>query len=333
MRLLVNSLVCLAVSALGASAAADDLWVEYPGGEGPGAGKHIVFVTGDDEYRSEESMPELAKLLSVKHGFRCTVLFAIDPETGAISPTYQENIPGTEQLADADLMVLFTRFRDLPPEQMQPILDYTDSGKPIIALRTATHPFMFRKYADEFGRFSYNSGEPNWQGGYGRQVLGETWVNHHGHHQVESARGLPSKGQEGHPILRGINDIWGPGDVYGIRSLTGDSTPIVDGVVLTGMNPGDPPNKWKSTMPMAWTKTHETSTGAKARVFTTTMGHAGDFDNAGVRRMLVNACYWGLEMENVIDPESDVEFLGEYDPTPIGFGGAKEGVRPADHAL
>ena len=84
---------------------------------------------------------------------------------------------------------------------------------------------------------------------------------------------------------------------------------------------------------MAWTKTHETSSGAKARVFTTTMGHAGDFHNEGVRRMLVNACYWGLGMEDAIDPESDVEFLGEYDPTPIGFGGAKEGVRPADHAL
>lgn len=321
------ALFCLVLTT--AAARGQALWVEYPGGEGPGAGKHLVFVTGDDEYRSEESMPELAKTLAQRHGFRCTVLFAVDPETGVIAPAYHQNIPGLEVLDDADLMVLFTRFRDLPPDQMQHILDYTDSGKPIIALRTATHPFMFEEYADQpYAHLSYNR-----DGGYGRQVLGETWVNHHGGHQRESARGVPSKGQERHPILRGVDDIWGPGDVYGIRSLTGDSTPIVDGIVLTGMNPDDPPHPWKSIMPMAWTKTHETSAGERARVFTTTMGHAGDFASEGVRRMLVNACYWGLGMEDAIDADSDVDFLGDYDPTPIGFGNEKKGVRPADHAL
>ncbi len=49
-------------------------WVVYAGQDGPGQGKHIVFVTGDEEYRSEEGMPQLARILATRHGFRCTVV-------------------------------------------------------------------------------------------------------------------------------------------------------------------------------------------------------------------------------------------------------------------
>ncbi|MHC4489790.1 MAG: hypothetical protein ACYSW7_11560, partial [Planctomycetota bacterium] len=108
---------------------------------GAGKGKHIVFVIGDDEYRSEDSMPMLAKILAVHHGFKCTALFAINKETGEIDPKTLDNIPGLEALKTADLMVIFTRFRELPDEQMKYIIDYTNSGKPIVGLRTATHAF------------------------------------------------------------------------------------------------------------------------------------------------------------------------------------------------
>jgi len=89
-------------------------WVVYPGREGPGKGKHIVLISGDEEYRSEEALPMLARILATHHGFKCTVLFAVDPKTGVIDPECQTNIPGLEQLQSADLMVLFTRFRELP---------------------------------------------------------------------------------------------------------------------------------------------------------------------------------------------------------------------------
>src|SRR6202000_191209 len=100
-------------------ARADDPWIVFPGGEGPGKGKHIVLVSGDDEYRSEEALPQLAKILSTHHGFKCTVLFAIDPKTGDIKPDLQTNIPGLEALKTADLCVLFLGFRHLPHEQLQ----------------------------------------------------------------------------------------------------------------------------------------------------------------------------------------------------------------------
>ena len=110
-------------------------FVVYEGrADGPGAGANVVFVTGDEEYRSEQGMPQLARILS-RLGCRCTVLFAIDPATGAIDPGVRDCIPGLAALATADLMVLFTRFRDLPDADMQHIVDYVESGRPIVAAR------------------------------------------------------------------------------------------------------------------------------------------------------------------------------------------------------
>src|SRR5262245_65661752 len=99
----------------------DSLFVVYDGFDGPGKGKHVVLVSGDEEYRSEESLPQLGKILAKRHGFKCTVLFAIDPKDGTINPDIKDNIPGLESLGSADLMVLFTRMRDLPDEQMKHI--------------------------------------------------------------------------------------------------------------------------------------------------------------------------------------------------------------------
>jgi type 1 glutamine amidotransferase len=306
-------------------------WVTYQGREGPGKGKKVVLIAADDEYRSEELIPALAKILAVRHGFDCTVLFAVNKKTGEVDPSTKDNIPGIEALDDADLIVLFARFRELPDDQMKHFVDYVESGRPIVALRTSTHAFLYNKKDSPYARYSYNSQEP--RGGFGRLVLGETWVSHHGHHKVESTRGIPVKGMESHPILKGVKDIWGPSDVYTVNELPGDSQPVVMGQVLKGMKPDDEPNPAKALMPIAWTKTYTGSAGKPARIFTTTMGHAGDFKNEGVRRMLVNACYWCLGMEDQIDPDRSVELVGRYDPPPIGEGGYRKGVKPEDLAL
>ncbi|MFQ6098556.1 MAG: ThuA domain-containing protein [Armatimonadota bacterium] len=311
---------------------ADDPRVVFDGKEGPGTGKHIVFVTGDEEYRSEEAMPQLAKILAVHHGFKCTVLFAINEEDGTIDPQTLDNIPGLQALETADLMVLFVRFRELPDEQMKYIIDYTNSGRPIVALRTATHAFRYtQRPHSPYAKYGFRDTE--FEGGYGRQVLGETWVGHYGDHQKESTRGVIAKGMENHPIVRGCEDIWGPSDVYEITTLTGDSKPLVMGQVLVGMDPKDPPNTEKPPVPVAWIKTYAGAEGKAARVFTTTMGHAGDLRNEGFRRLVVNACYWATGMEDKTPPKSEVALVGEYHPNDIGVGKHKPGLKASDHAL
>src|SRR5258708_29384049 len=129
-----------------AGAATSDRLV-IPGKNGPGKGKRIVLVSGDEEYRSEQVLPQLARILSQRHGFDCTVLFAIDPVSGAIKPDQNDNIPGLEALGSADLMILYTRFRNLPDAQMKHIVDYVESGRPVIAMRTATHACHFTRRA------------------------------------------------------------------------------------------------------------------------------------------------------------------------------------------
>jgi hypothetical protein len=307
-------------------------WVVLEGTQGPGKGKHIVFVTGDEEYRSEESMPQLAKILAVQHGFKCTVLFAVNKKDGMIDPMTLDNIPGLEALEKADLMVLFTRWRELPDEQMKRILDYTNSGRPIVALRTATHPFNYVKHKDSpYAKYGYNNRQ--YPGGYGRQVLGETWVNHYGAHQRESTRGLVAKGMENHPIVRGCEDIWGPSDVYELTTLFGDCKSVIMGQVLKGMKPDDPPNPDKKLVPVAWIRTFTGGEGKTSRVFTTTMGHAGDLKSEGFRRLLVNACYWGLGMEDQIPARAKADLVGSYEPTGIGYGKYKKGLKPGDYRL
>ncbi len=318
-------------------ARADDEWIVLQGGEGPGKGKHIVLVSGDEEYRSEEALPQLAKILSKHHGFTCTVLFAIDKETGEINPDVNDNIPGLAALDTADLMVIFTRFRNLPDDQMKHISDFVESGRPIVGMRTATHAFNLSPPSN-FMRFTWTIKDSAWDGGFGRHVLGETWISHHGQHGKQSTRGIIVPEMKSHPIVRGISDgeIWGPTDVYGVRlPLPGDSKPLVLGQVLEGMKLDDKPvegMKNDPMMPVAWIKSYTGASGKPARIFNTTMGASQDLESEGVRRLLVNACYWGLGFEEQIRAESKVNIVGDFTPTPFKFKGFVKGRKPADYA-
>lgn len=315
-------------------AQAADPWVVYEGTAGPGQGKHVVLIAGDEEYRSEEALPQLGKILAKHHGFKCTVLFPIDPD-GTINPN-TSNIPGLEALKTADLAIMLLRFRHLPDEQMQHIVDYVEAGKPIVGLRTATHAFNI-KDGEKFAEYSWRS--KTWDGGFGRQVLGETWISHHGKHKSEAARGILVKDQSSHPILRGLKDgdVFALSDVYGVTlPLPGDSQPLVLGQVVAGMKFDDPPvagSKNDPMMPIAWTKTYQAPhSGKVGRVFTTTTGAATDLVYEGTRRLIVNGAYWAAGMEDRIKPDSNVDLVGEFQPSMFSFNGFVKSVRPESHA-
>lgn len=326
--MIMTRIAALALLAAGLCLAADSSLV-YRGTRGPGKGKHIVLIAADQEYRSEELIPALARVLATHHGFTCTVLFATNPQTGEIDPDVTDNVPGLDALDRADLMVMFMRFMELPDEQMKHIVDYANSGRPIVALRTSTHSFNYQKRKDSpYAKYSWR--DRQFEGGFGRQVLGETWINHYGAHQKESTRGVVAEGMERHPILRGVKDVWGESDVYALTTLHGDAKPILLGQVLAGMEPTSPPNPQKKLTPVAWTKSYTGESGKTARVFTTTMGHVNDFRNEGFRRMTVNACYWALGMEKKIPARAKVDLVGPYEPNPIGLKKQKRGVKVSD---
>ncbi|MBM3883436.1 MAG: ThuA domain-containing protein [Verrucomicrobia bacterium] len=316
-------------------AAASEAGVVYQGRTGPGQGKHIVFLAGDEEYRSEEALPMLAKILAVRHGFKCTVLFSVNPADGTIDPVNRNHLPGLEALASADLCVMFLRFRDLPDAQMKPIVDYLESGRPLIGLRTSTHAFSFDKFkSGAYARFDWRS--KDWPGGFGQQVLGETWINHHGIHGKESTRGVLNDALKNHPILRGAEDVWGPTDVYGVIHLPANAQVLVWGQVLAGMKPDDPPVSGKKNepmMPLIWLRDYTGPNGKTSRVVTSTIGSSVDFESAGLRRLLVNASYYLVGLEDKIPARANVDYVGEYQPTYFGFGKFVKGLRPADLEL
>jgi len=319
--------------------ATEQQWVTYEGTAGPGKGKHIVLIAGDEEYRSEEALPQLGKILSQHHGFKCTVLFSINPKTGIIDPNFQGNTPGTDALDDADLVIMSLRFRNPTDAQMEHIDWYFKSGKPVIGLRTSTHAFKFNGDS-KWAHYSngYGGEKKEFQGGFGRAVLGEKWISHHGAHKSESTKGFVVASEKNNPILRGIKDgsVWGPSDVYGVRlPLPGDSQPLVLGQVtireqkpvsddvLFGMRPTDEKKKVGKNdpmMPVAWTKSYQFPGGTKGKAFNTTLGASTDLLEAGTRRLIVNAAYWCVNMPDQIPTDGcKVDIVGEFKPTRFEF--------------
>ena len=269
-----------------------------------------------------------------------------------LTPNYVHNIPGLEHLADADMMVLFTRFRALPDEQMKYIDAYLKSGKPVIGIRTATHAFHYKdeNFASNFRHYdNYYGGDDEWKDGFGRLVMGEHWISHYGKHSNQSTKGLIAPGAENHPILNGIKngDVWGPTDVYGVRlPLPGDSQPIILGQVTEraneydendprlGMRPTDYEvpgtamkkdgdgkeislNKNDPMMPVAWTKSYQLPGGKPGKCFSSTIGASTDLLAEGTRRMMVNAVFWGLGLN--VPEKVDVDIVGPYNPSRFAF--------------
>ena len=333
------AMLSLAIVCLSFAARADDPWLVFEGSEGPGVGKHVVLVSGDEEYRSEEGLPQLGKILATHHGFRATVLFAVEPESGTIQPNQHEHLPGLSALDDADLMIIATRFRSPDDESMQAIERYLLRGGPVIGLRTATHAFQFPKNS-KWARYGngYNGEAKAWQGGFGRLVIGEKWISHHGHHKHEGTRGRLAPAAADSPIMRGIEDgeIWGSTDVYGVRLpmrdgvtalLYGESTArqgdFDESDLHYGLRSDDPAAegaKNEVNMPIAWTKSYQLPDGKEGTVFATTMGSSSDLANEACRRMVVNGVYWSVGMADKIPATgAKVDLVGEYEPTKFEF--------------
>jgi hypothetical protein len=278
-------------------------------------------------------MPMMAGILSKHHGFHCTVLFAVN-EDGLVDPTMpvypkkgkeaefkSHSIPGLEHLQSADLVIFFPRLLTLPAEQQALIVDYLDSGKPIMGLRTANHGFR-RPLPYRIDGQQVRFGD----------LLGGSFRGHHGNWHRDSTRGDLVETMKEHPILTGVENIWGPSDVYRTfkegESLPENCTALVYGQPLIGRVQGGASNPKKIPLPVAWFKSWKTSSGRSARVFQSTMGSGKDLENPGLRRLIINATYWGLRLEEQITADRSVSYVSEYKPLVSGFNYEQLGVIP-----
>jgi len=237
----------------------------------------VVFVTGDHEYSSEETMPLIAAALEKDYGMKTIVLKA--------SPDYnsEENIPGLEVLKKADLAVFFLRWRRLPPEQLAYIDTYLKSGKPVMGFRTTTHAFHFpegdaSEKWNAFGEFALNA-PPGW-GGAAKHT-------HYGHESSTDVSIIPA--QAANPILTGV-----AGNFH-VRSWLYRVLPDypVKGSTWLLMGKAVNPDKEAIENPVAWTGNNTFG----GRVFMTTMGHPEDFTQEPFQRLVINAVHYELGLK------------------------------------
>ena len=233
----------------------------------------VVFVTGDHEYGGEETLPLIAAELEKNYGLSTKVLKA-SPNQNA-----EKNIPGMEILAQADLVVFFLRWRQLPPDQLELIDKYLKSAKPVMGFRTSTHAFNFPKGHESekwnaFGEFALNA-PPGW---------GKAGHTHYGHKSTTDVYGYEAAKK--HPILKGINPNFHASS-WLYRVLPDYPTKGSEWLL---MGKSVNPDKTAIENPVAWTGTN--SFGAK--IFTTTLGHPEDFQVEDFQHLIINAIHWEL---------------------------------------
>lgn len=302
--------------------------VKYKATRSLAKGKYLVFIASDHEYRGEETLPAMARILAKHHGFDCTVLFGLDGN-GEIKAG-ESNIPGLEALESADGMVIFTRFQALPDEQMKHIDAYLKRGGPVMGLRTSTHGFKYGNKESRFSKYDYQAKTEGYELGFGHQVLGQTWVGHYGRNHKQSTRITIIPEKAGHPILTGVKDVH-------IQAGGYNAVPQDDWNILTmaqplmSMKADGEPDTTKHPMASEWTREYTGANGKKGRVFTSLYGASEDILNDGYRRMIVNAAYWMVGLEDKIEADSPIDFVGKYQPNTFRGGGYARGVKPADY--
>jgi len=301
----------------------------YEGESGIGKGKHLVFIASDHEYRSEETCPALARILAKHHGFKTTVLFGLNPE-GHITAG-ASNVPGMEVLAEADGLVIFTRFLNLPDEQMKHLVTYLDRGGPIVGLRTSSHAFKIPK-GSTYYKYDFRYPGDEFKNGFGEQILGNTWVGHYGRNHKQGTRIQIKPDQKEHAILRGVKDgaFCHAGGYNGIPGP--DFTVLTNSQPLVSMEKDAKSDATKPPVASTWTRYYKSKDGKKARVFHSTQGASEDILDQNYRRMLLNGILWSIGMEAKITPDLVMDFVGPYKPNTFRNAGHAKGVKPADLA-
>ena len=217
---------------------------------------------------------------------------------------------------------------------MDHFINYLNRGGPVLGLRTTTHGFNGLKGKNS--KYNYNSRDKNYDWGFGRQVLGETWrpregAGHYGRNHKYSTRMFVVPEQKNHPVMRGVKDMHAMAGAYSAVPIQG-SVILGKNQVLDSMKPDGKPIPNKPPSPSIWVRTYKSASGKEGRVFTSTQGASEDIISEGVRRCIINGVFWCMGLEENIKADMDVAFVGPYQPTTFSFGGGRKKVKPTDLA-
>ncbi len=281
---------------------------------------HIVFLIGDREYRSEESMPMLASILKNRHGCDVTLCFSVSKE-GIIDPNRPDHFEGIEALDTADLMVVYMSWRQPAPGQLAKITKYLDAGGAVVGFRPTVLTFEF---PEDHPNARLNHEWPH-------EVLGLRWIRHHG--SANSTDVFLHDDQKNHPVLRGVAPFHARSWLYHAAGHVHPNVkPLLYGRAVRGAELGG--EHFGEPQPVAWMHQREPAYGG-GRTFFTTLGDPMDFHKESMRRLSIQGMFWAMGMEDRIPVQGlDVDFVLDYQPNPSGFGKTyKPDMRPEDFPL
>jgi hypothetical protein len=276
------------------------------------AARTIAFVAADDEYRSEITMPFLAKLVEGATGLRASLHFATgDDGVGGSAKTPDINartgLTDDWQLRGADASVLYMRFRELGYNQMLAFEAATTHGLPLVGFRTSTHAF---RYPGDTKSAKY------WNDGFPTEIWGTNWKFHHGH--SSKTRILPPDAEAAkHPVLAGVTipkeGIVVRSWLYHVDPLPADCRVLLWGEAVASERP-DAPQK----QPILWVRERPRKADLPIqRIAFTTLGHPGDFANPEVRLVAVQMVAWALdEMKSIDDADRATIRAAAFDAPP-----------------
>jgi len=209
----------------------------------------VCLVSGSFEYDSDKALGIFKTAAESQFDVQCNLLKA----------SGWDHIPGLEDLDSCDVALFFTRRLTISGEELERVKKYCTAGRPIVAVRTASHGFQ------------------NWLG-MDKEVFGGDYQNHYGEGPIIEVK-ITDKGKE-HPILKGVTAFRSRYSLYKNPNLASDTE-----VLLMGSTP-------EHTEPVAWTRMSH-----GGRVFYTSLGGVEDFENATFQRLIVNALFWTASRE------------------------------------
>jgi hypothetical protein len=307
-------------------------WLELAPDAAKANGRHVVLLSGDEEARSEESLPMLARILAQQHGFRCTVLFFLDGKTGAIDPNEHENIPGFDAVKTADLLVMNWRFRELPEEKLKMLEAHWESGKPVLALRSSLVAFANDRGKPGLAeKFDWRSRQIS--GGFGAQVLGAGWAGLLGRPDREATLAVVEDAARNNPLLRGMEKFRCESAALQINRLPEDAEVLLRAKVLAGTSAEAKPaedSRNAAPPPLAWRREYRGRSGASAGIVALTAGTARDFLDKNLRLLVVNACHHLLGLP--VPENAAVDLPAGWQPSPSGFNAFRKNLKPKELA-
>jgi type 1 glutamine amidotransferase len=208
----------------------------------------VCILSGCDTYNSEKSLPPFQKFLEANYNVECT----------RVVRKAEDDLPGLEQLDDCDVALVFIKRMELEGAQLEQFKKYVTSGRPVVAVRTASHAVQTWLEFD-------------------KEVLGGNYQGHHAVGPITQISVRPAAAK--HPILAGVELKTANDSLYKNSGHADDIEVLLEGTI-----PGQP------TEALAWTRDYK-----RGRIFYTSLGAEDTFQEPAFRRMLANALFWAAK--------------------------------------